>query len=145
LKVKEYRGFSYRYDLGTVKVGTPLPKKIGKVAKKWLEKLGVPQIELMILGNERYDPLSSGSSFSLFRDEEMLSPNSLDRIRQRDFDLIYILIENNAQGDMFKQQDEMEHRVLRELVHILYPETIGSSDKTEKIVSELLAKGTRTP
>jgi hypothetical protein len=33
---KEYRGFSYNYDLGSVKVEKPIPKAIGKIAKKWL-------------------------------------------------------------------------------------------------------------
>jgi len=139
MKVKEYRGFTYRYDLGEVKVGNPIPKKIGKISKKWLEKFGLTHAELMLVAHEKYDALSSGSGFSLFKGEEMLSPSNLDRIRSKDFDFICIVIENDEEGKIFKDSERMEEIVLRELVHVVYPETIGDQGKTDKIVSEVLA------
>ncbi|MBW1839020.1 MAG: hypothetical protein JRI49_03715 [Deltaproteobacteria bacterium] len=139
MKVREYRGFTYKYDLGKVKVGKPIPKKIGKISKKWLEKFDLTHAELMLVANEKYDALSSGSGFSLFKGEEMLSPSNLDRIRDKDFDFICIVIENNEEGKIFKDRDKMEEIVLRELVHVVYPETIGDQEKTDKIVSEILA------
>ena len=138
MKEKRYRGFTYHYDLGKIKVAKPIPKKTGKVFKKWLEKFGLSQVELMLIGKERYDPLSSGSAFSLFKGEEILSLSNLDRIRQKDFDLICIMVENDTEGDLFKHRDKMEKIVLREMVHIIYPETIGNRAKTDKIVAELL-------
>lgn len=138
MKVKKYRGFTYYYDLGKVKVGKPIPKKIGKITKKWLKKFDLTQVELMLIANEKYDALSYGSGFSLFKGEEMLSPSNLDRIRKRDFDFICIIIENDKEGSLFKRRDKMERVVLRELVHIVYPETIGDQDRTSKMVSELL-------
>ncbi len=138
MKEKRYRGFAYHYDLGKIKVAKPIPKKIGKIVKKWLEKFGLSQVELILIGKERYDPLSSGSAFSLFKGENILSLSNLDRIRQKDFDSICIMVENDAEGNLFKRRDKMEKIVLREMVHILYPETIGNRDKTDKIVAELL-------
>ena len=139
MKVREYRGFTYKYDLGKVKIVKPIPKKIGKISKKWLEKFDLTHAELMLVANEEYDALSSGSGFSLFKGEEMLSPSNLDRIRDKDFDFICIVIENNEEGKIFKDRDKMEEIVLRELVHVVYPETIGDQEKTDKIVSEILA------
>jgi len=139
MKVREYRGFTYKYDLGKVKVGKPIPKKIGKISKKWLEKFDLTHAELMLVANEKYDALSSGSGFSLFKGEEMLSPSNLDRIRDKDFDFICIVIENNEEGKIFKDRGKMEKIVLRELIHVVYPETIGDQGKTDKIVSEILA------
>ena len=139
MKAKEYRGFTYRYDLGKVKVSKPIPKKIGKISKKWLEKYDLTHAELMLVAHEQYDALSSGSGFSLFKGEEMLSPSNLDRIRDKDFDFICIVIENDEEGKIFKDRDRMEKIVLRELVHVVYPETIGDQGKTDKIVSEILA------
>lgn len=138
MKVKGYRGFNYNYDLGKVKVSKPIPKKIGKITKKWLEKFNLTQVELVLVANETYDALSSGSGFSLFKGEEMLSPSNLDRIRKRDFDFICIIIENDEEGNLFKRRDKMEKVVLRELVHIVHPETIGDQDRTDTIVSKLL-------
>ena len=139
MKEKEYRGFTYKHDLGEVKVGKPIPKKIGKISKKWLEKFNLTHAELMLTAHEEYDALSSGSGFSLFKGEEMLSLSNLDRIRDRDFDFICIVIENDKEGKIFKDHDKMEEIVLRELIHVVYPETIGDQEKTDKIVSENLA------
>jgi len=139
MKVKEYRGFTYRYDLGEVKVGKPIPKKIGKISKKWLEKFELTHAELMLVANEKYDALSAGSGFSLFKGEEMLSPSNLDRISDKDFDFICIVIENNEEGKIFKDRGKMEGIVLRELIHVVYPETTGDQGKTDKILSEILA------
>jgi len=138
MKVKEYRGFTYNYDLGKVKVGKPIPKAIGKSARKWLEKFNLSQVELILSADEEYNALSSGSAFSLFKGEEMLPPSNLDRIRKRDFDLICIIMENDEEGNLFKRRDKMKRVVLRELVHIVYPETIGDQEKTNKVVSEFL-------
>jgi len=139
MKVREYRGFTYKYDLGKVKVGKPIPKKIGKISKKWLEKFDLTHAELMLTAHQEYDALSAGSGFSLFKGEEMLSPSNLDRIRDKDFDFICIVIENNEEGKIFKDRGKMEKIVLRELIHVVYPETIGDQGKTDKIVSEILA------
>jgi len=139
MKVKEYRGVTYKYDLGKVKVGKPIPKKIGKISKKWLGKFDLTHAELMLVAHEKYDALSAGSGFSLFKGEEMLSPSNLDRIRGKDFDFICIVIENDEEGKIFKDHDRMEGIVLRELVHIVHPETTGDQGKTDKIVSEVLA------
>lgn len=139
MKVKEYRGFTYKYDLGEVKVDNPIPKKIGKISKKWLEKFDLTHAELMLVAHEKYDALSSGSGFSLFKGEEMLSPSNLDRIRDKDFDFICIVIENDEEGKIFKDRGKMEKIVLRELIHVVYPETTGDQGKTDKIVSEILA------
>jgi len=138
MRAKEYRGFPYNYDLGKVKVGKPIPKVIGKIARKWLEKFDLSKVELILSADEEYDALSSGSAFSLFKGEEMLPPSNLDRIRQRDFDLICIIMENDEEGNLFKRRDKMKRVVLRELVHIVYPETIGNQERTDKIVSEFL-------
>jgi len=138
MKVKKYRGFTYNYDLGKVKVGKPIPKAIGKITRKWLEKFDLSKVELILSANEEYDALSSGSAFSLFKGEEMLPPSNLDRIRQRDFDLICIIMENDEEGNLFKRRDKMKRVVLRELVHIVYPETIGDQERSDKIVSEFL-------
>ena len=138
MKVKEYRGFTYKYDLGKVKVGKPIPKTIGKIARKWLEKFDLTQVELMLIANDRYDSLSSGSAFSLFKGEEMLPPSNLDRIRQKDFDFICIIMENDEEGNLFKRRDKMKRVVLRELVHIVHPETVGDQERTDKMVSEFL-------
>ena len=138
MKVKEYRGFTYKYDLGKVKVGKPIPKTIGKIARKWLEKFDLTQVELMLIASDRYDSLSSGSAFSLFKGEEMLPPSNLDRIRQKDFDFICIIMENDEEGNLFKRRDKMKRVVLRELVHIVHPETIGDQDRTDEMVSEFL-------
>ena len=139
MKVKEYRGFTYRYDLGAVKVGKPIPKKIGKISKKWLEKFDLSHAELMLVANEKYDALSSGSGFSLFKGEEMLSPSNLDRIRDKDFDFICVVIENDEEGKIFKNRDKIEKMVLRELIHVVYPETIGDRERTDKLLLEFLA------
>jgi hypothetical protein len=125
--------------LGEVKVGKPIPKIIGKISKKWLVKFDLTHAELMLVAHEKYDALSSGSGFSLFKGEEMLSPSNLDRIRNKDFNFICIVIENDEEGKIFKDRDRMEKIVLRELVHVVYPETIGDQGKTDKIVSEILA------
>ena len=138
MKEKRYRNFAYHYDLGKVKVAKPIPKKAGKIAKKWLEKLGLSQVELILIGKERYDPLSSGSAFSLFKGENVLPLSNLDRIRQKDFDLICIMLENDAEGDLFKHRDKMEKIVLRELFHVLHPETIGNQEKADILVEEYL-------
>ena len=138
MKVKEYRGFTYNYDLGKVKVGKPIPRTIGKIARKWLEKFDLSQVELILIADEEYDALSSGSGLSLFKGEEMLPPSNLDRIRRRDFDLICIIMENDEEGNLFKRRDKMERVVLRELVHIIYPESIGDRDRTNEVVLELL-------
>jgi hypothetical protein len=140
MKVKEYRGFTYKYNLGKVKVGKPIPKKIGKLTKKWLEKFDLTEVELVLIANEKYDALSSGSGFSLFKGEEMLSPSNLNRIRQKDFDFICIIMENDEEGNLFKYHDKMERIVLRELVHIVYPETIGNQEISNRMVSGLLSE-----
>ena len=138
VKEKSYRGFTYSYDLGKVKVAKPIPKKMGKIARKWLDKFDLSKVELMLIGKDRYDPLSSGSAFSLCKGEEVLSTSNLDRIRQRDFDFVCIMMENDADGNLFKNRDKMERIVLGELVHIAYPETIGNRHKTDNMVAEIL-------
>jgi hypothetical protein len=93
----------------------------------------------MLTAHEEYDALSSGSGFNLFKGEEMLSPSNLDRIRDKDFDFICIVIENDEEGKIFKDRERMEKIVLRELIHVVYPETLGDQEKTDKILSEILA------
>ena len=137
---KEYRGFSYNYDLGPVKVEKPIPKAIGKIAKKWLAYFELSDVELMLIAGKNYDPLSSGSGFTLFKGEIMLSPSNLDKIKERDFDLICILVENDEGGKLFKRRDEMEKILLRELVHIVHPDTIGNRERCNEMVETLLEK-----
>jgi hypothetical protein len=137
---KEYRGFAYNYDLGPVKVEKPIPRAVGKIARKWLAFFELSQVELMLIAGRDYDPLSSGSGFTLFKGEVMLSPTNLTKIREKDFDFICILMENNAEGTFFKRRDEMEKVLLRELVHIVHPDTIGNQDSCNEMVEELLAK-----
>ena len=139
MRKKEYRGFSYSYDLGPVKVEKPIPKAVGKIAKKWLAYFELSDVELMLIAGKDYDPLSSGSGFTLFKGAIMLSPSNLDKIKERDFDLICILMENDEGGKLFKRRDDMEMILLRELVHIVHPDTIGERDRCNKIVETLLA------
>jgi hypothetical protein len=141
MRKKEYRGFTYNYDLGTVKVEKPIPKAVGKLAKKYLEHFSLSPVELMLTAHEDYDPLSSGSGFILFKGDIMLSPNNRGKIRERDFDLICIVMENDEEGTFFKQRDTMKRVLLRELVHIAHPDTIGNQDRNEKMVDALLAGG----
>ena len=140
MRKKEYRGFSYNYDLGPVKVEKPIPKAIGKIAKKWLAYFELSDVELMLIAGKDYDPLSSGSGFTLFKGEIMLSPSNLDRIKGKDFDLICILMENDEEGKLFKQRDQMEKILLGELVQIVHPDTIGDRDRCNKLVADLLAE-----
>jgi hypothetical protein len=140
MRKKEYRGFSYNYDLGPVKVEKPIPKAVGKIAKKWLAYFALSDVELMLIAGQDYDPLSSGSGFTLFKGEIMLSPSNLDKIKERDFDLICILMENDEAGKLFKRRDEMEMILLRELVHIVHPDTIGDRDRCNKMVETILAE-----
>jgi hypothetical protein len=140
MRKKEYRGFSYNYDLGPVKVEKPIPKAIGKIAKKWLAYFELSDVQLMLIAGKDYDPLSSGSGFTLFKGEIMLSPSNLDKIKGRDFDLICILVENDEGGKLFKRRDEMEKILLRELVHIVHPDTTGNRERCDKMVADLLAK-----
>jgi hypothetical protein len=140
MRKKEYRGFPYNYDLGRVKVEKPIPKAIGKIAKKWLAYFELSDIELMLIAGKDYDPLSSGSGFTLFKGMVMLSPSNLDKIKERGFDLICILVENDEGGKLFKRRDEMEKVLLRELVHIAHPDTIGNRDKCNEMIEELLAQ-----
>jgi len=137
---KEYRGFAYNYDLGTVKVEKPIPKAVGKLAKKYLEHFGLLPVELMLIAHEDYDPLSSGSGFILFKGDIMLSPTNLRKIQERDFDLICIVIENDEGGTFFKRRDKMKRVVLRELVHIVHPDMIGQQDRCNEMVDALLAQ-----
>ena len=141
MRKKEYRGFAYNYDLGTVKVEKPIPKAVGKLARKYLEHFGLLPVELMLTAHEDYDPLSSGSGFILFKGDIMLSPSNLGKIQERDFDLICIVMENDEEGTFFKQRDKMKRVLLRELVHIAHPDTIGNQDMNEKMVDALLASG----
>jgi hypothetical protein len=141
MRKKEYRGFAYNYDLGKVKVEKPIPKAVGKTAKKYLEHFGLLTVELMLITHEDYDSLSSGSGFILFKGDIMLSPSNLSKIQERDFDLICIVMENDEEGTFFKRRDKMKRVLLRELVHIVYPDTIGKQDINEKMVDEILAKG----
>ena len=141
MRKKEHRGFAYNYDLGTVKVEKPIPKAVGKLARKYLEHFELLPVELMLTAHEDYDPLSSGSGFILFKGDIMLSPNNLGKIQERDFDLICIVMENDEEGTFFKQRDKMKRVLLRELVHIAYPETIGKQDINGKMVDEMLAGG----
>lgn len=141
MRKKEYRGFAYNYDLGTVKVEKPIPKAVGKLAKKYLEHFGLLPVELMLTTHEDYDPLSSGSGFILFKGDIMLSPSNRSKIQEKDFDLICIVMENDEEGTFFKQRDKMKRVLLRELVYIAHPETIGKKDINEKMVDAVLAGG----
>jgi hypothetical protein len=94
----------------------------------------------MLIAGKDYDPLSSGSGFTLFKGQVMLSPSNLDKIKDRDFDLICILIENDEEGKLFKQRDQMEKILLGELVRIVHPDTIGNRDRCNKLVADLLAE-----
>ena len=138
MRKREYRGFAYNYNLGSVKVEKPIPRAVGRAAKKWLTYFELSQVELMLIAREDYDPLSSGSSFTLFKGDVMLSPSNLTKIREKDFDLICILMENNVEGTFFKRRDEMEKVLLRELVHIVHPDTIGHRDTCNEMVEKLL-------
>ena len=137
---KEYRGFAYNYDLGPVKVEKPIPRAVGRIARKWLAYFELSQVELMLIAGKDYDPLSSGSGFTLFKGEVMLSTSNLTKIREKDFDLICILMENNAEGTFFKRRDEMEKVLLRELVYIVHPDIIRNRDACNEMVEELLAQ-----
>jgi len=141
MRKKEYRGFTYNYDLGMVKVEKPIPKAVGKLAKKYLEHFSLSPVELMLAAREDYDPLSSGSGFILFKGDIMLPPGNRGKIQERDFDLICIVMENDEEGTLFKQRDKMKRVLLRELVHIAHPETIGKKDINGKMVDEMLAGG----
>ena len=140
MRKKEYRGFSYTYDLGPVKVEKPIPKAVGKIAKKWLAYFELSNVDLMLLSGKDYDPLSSGSGCALFKGEIMLSPSNLSKIQDRDFDLICILMENDEEGTFFKQRDKMVRVLLHELVQIAHPDIIGDRDRCNKMVEDLLAE-----
>ena len=49
-------------------------------------------------------------------------------------------MEDNAENTLFKRRDEMEKVLLRELIHIVYPDTIGKQDRCCSMVEELLAQ-----
>ena len=66
----------------------------------------------------------------------MLAP----REKRRDFDLVCILLENNAEGTFFKQRDKMKRTILRELVHLVHPDTVRNREKGEKIIASILAQ-----
>ena len=83
MRKKEYRGFPYTYDLGSVKVAKPIPRSVGRIAKKWLNYFALAQVELMLIARKEYDPLSSGSGFILYKGEVMLSPGNLTKMRER--------------------------------------------------------------
>ncbi len=136
---KEYRGFAYNYDLGPVKVEKPIPRAVGRIARKWLAFFELSQVELMLIAGRDYDSLSSGSGFTLFKGEVMVSPTNLTKIREKDFDFICILMENNAEGTFFKRRDEMEKVLLRELVYIAHPDIIGNREACNEMVEKLLA------
>jgi len=137
---KHCRGFAYHYDLGSVKVGRPVPKATGKAARLWLEYLGLSRMQLMLIGRETHDPLSSGSGSALFKGEEMLPPGDVKRVINRDFDCICIIIENDAEGKLFKKRDRLARVVLRELVHVARPETRGNPESCLKMVEDILAR-----
>lgn len=137
---KRYRGFAYHYDLGPVRVARPIPKALGKAARVWLDCLGLDGMQLMLIGHEKHDPLSSGSGFLLFKGEEMLPPGDRKRLLARDFDCICIIVENDEEGKLFKKRDRLERMVLRELVYIARPETRGNPESALKIVHAMLAQ-----
>jgi hypothetical protein len=139
-KQKHYRGFTYHYDLGSVKVARPIPKALGKAARVWLDYLGLAQMQLMLIGHEAHDPLSSGSGSLLFKGEEMLPPGDRKRLISRDFDCICVVIENDDEGRLFKKRDRLERIVLRELVYIARPETRGNPESSLKIIEDILAQ-----
>ena len=138
-KIKYCRGFTYHYDLGRVRVSKPIPKVLGKAAKKWLEHLGLGQVDLLLIAQE-HDPLSSGSGCLLFKGEEMLPPSDRKRINARDFDCICIVLENDAEGTLFKRRDRVERMVLRELVYLAYPETKGDPEGSARLVEDILVR-----
>ena len=140
MRKREYRGFTYNYNLGPVKVEKPIPRAVGRIARKWLASFELSQVELMLIARKDHDPLSAGSGFTLFKGDIMLSPSNLTKIREKDFDLICILMENDEEGTFFKRRDEMEKVLLRELVYIVHPDTIGNRDKCDEIVESLLAQ-----
>ena len=49
-------------------------------------------------------------------------------------------MEDNLEKTLFKGRDEMEKVLLRELIHIVYPDTIGKRDRYSAMVEELLAQ-----
>lgn len=137
---KHYRGFSYHYDLGSVKVRRPIPKSTGRAARVWLDYLRLSGMQLMLIGRETHDPLSSGSGSALFKGEEMLPPGDRKRITDRDFDCICVIIENDAEGKLFKQRDRLARAVLRELVQVARPETRSNPESCLKMVEDILAR-----
>jgi hypothetical protein len=137
---KHYRGFAYHYALGPVKVARPIPSAMGKAARVWLDCLGLDQMQLMLIGHDGHDPLSSGIGSLLFKGEEMLPPGDRKRIIARDFDCICIIVENDEEGKLFKKRDRLERMVLRELVHVARPETRGNPESALKIVDAMLAQ-----
>ena len=82
MRKKEYRGFPYNYDLGSVKAAKPIPRSVGRIARKWLDYFSLEQVELMLIARKEYGPLSSGSGFILYKGEVMLSPSNLAMIRE---------------------------------------------------------------
>ncbi len=140
---KHCRGFTYHYDLGPVKVARPISKALGKAARVWLDCLGLDRMQLMLIGNEEHDPLSSGSCSLLFKGEEMLPPGDRKRLIDRDFDCICIVVENDEEGKLFKKRDRLERLVLRELVHVACPETMGNPASNMKMVEDILAQSGR--
>jgi len=139
-KQKHYRGFTYHYDLGPVKVARPIPRALGKAARVWLGCLGLDQMQLMLIGHDGHDPLGSGIGSLLFKGEEMLPPGDRKRIIGRDFDCICIIVENDEEGKLFKKRDRLERMVLRELVHVARPETRGNPESALKLVDAMLAQ-----
>lgn len=137
-KIKHCRGFAYHYDLGNVRVSKPIPRALGKAAQKWLKHLGLGQVDLLLIAQE-HDPLSSGSGCLLFKGEEMLPPGDRKRISARDFDCICIVLENDAEGKLFKKRDQLNRMVLRELVCLVYPEAKGDPERSRMIVEGILA------
>jgi hypothetical protein len=94
----------------------------------------------MLIGHEKHEPLSSGSGSLLFKGDEMLPPGDRKRISGRDFDCICIIVENDAEGKLFKKRDRLERMVLRELVYIARPETRGNPESALEIVDDMLAQ-----
>lgn len=139
-KKKYDRGFAYHYDLGSVKAARPIPKALGKAARVWLDCLGLDQMQLMLIGHEQHDPLSSGIGSLLFKGEEMLPPGDRKRLIARDFDCICIIVENDEEGKLFKKRDRLDQMVLRELVYIARPETRANPEAALKIVHAMLAQ-----
>lgn len=140
---KSCRGFTYHYDLGSVKVSRPISRSVGKSARLWLEYLGLSQMQLILIGRETHDPLSSGSVSVLFKGAEMVPPGDLKRIADRDFDCICVIIENNAEGKLFKQKDRLARVILRELVHVARPETRSDPESCANMVEAIIARAGR--